>query len=110
VTGKPVVPRHRASRDVDDAVEFYVTEGGAQSALGFIDALAEAYDRIGRNPAIGSPRYAHELDLPGLRTWSLRQYPYLVFYVERGDHVDVWRVLHSHRDVPALLRDETSPS
>ena len=38
--------------------------------------------------------------------WSLKRYPYLVFYVEQDDHIDVWRVLTSHRDIPVWLRDE----
>ena len=44
--------------------------------------------------------------MPGLRMWSLKRYPYLVFYVEQDDHIDVWRVLNSHRDIPVWLRDE----
>ena len=36
----------------------------------------------------------------------LKRYPYLVFYIEQDDHIDVWRVLHSHRDIPSWLRDE----
>lgn len=28
------------------------------------------------------------------------------FYVEREDHVDVWRVLHGQRDIPAWLQIE----
>ncbi|MGO4391810.1 type II toxin-antitoxin system RelE/ParE family toxin [Variovorax sp. M-6] len=100
---KPAVPRARANLDVDEAIEHYLSEDAAQAALGFIDALSQAYERIGRNPAIGSPRYAHELNLPGLRAWPLKRYPYLVFYVERGDHIDVWRVLHGKRDLPAWI-------
>ncbi len=46
-----------------------------------------------------------ELDLPGLRCWPVKRYPYLVFYVERDDHIDVWRVLHGQRDIPAWLRE-----
>jgi toxin ParE1/3/4 len=34
----------------------------------------------------------------------LSRYPYLLFYVERQDHIDVWRVLHSQRDIPAWLQ------
>ena len=60
---------------------------------------------VGRNAATGSPRYAHELDLPGLRSWPLKRYPYLIFYVEREDHIDVWRVLHGERDIPAWLHE-----
>lgn len=101
---KPVIPREQARRDVDQAISYYLEQEAAPAALGFIDALEKAYGHIGRHPATGSMRYAHELDLPGLRSWPLTRYPYLVFYVERPDHVDVWRVLHSQRDIPAWMQ------
>ena len=53
----------------------------------------------------GSNRYAHELNLPGLKFWPLTRYPYLVFYVERPDRIDVWRVLHGQRDIPAWMQE-----
>ncbi len=102
---KAVVPREQANRDVDEAIAHYVDEGSAQAALGFIDALERAYAHLGRHPATGSPRYAHELNLPGLRVWPLTRYPHLVFYVERPEHIDVWRVLHGQRDVPAWMSE-----
>jgi toxin ParE1/3/4 len=105
VTIKPVVPRARARQDVDEAVAFYVDEGGESTALRFIDALERAFAHIGRQPASGSPRYAHELDIPGLRSWPVGRFPYLVFYVELRDRVDVWRVLHGRRDIPAWMRE-----
>ena len=105
MTAKAVVPREAARRDVDEAIAYYLHEGGQHAALGFIGALEEAYEHLGRHPASGSPRCAHELGLPGLRFWPLTRFPYLVFYVERDDCVDVWRVLHGERDVPAWMRD-----
>ena len=102
---RPVIPRELANRDVEDILAHYLSEAGEAVALGFIDALQQAYTHMGRHPATGSPRYAHELDLPGLRAWSLTRYPYLVFYVEREDHIDVWRVLHAQRDIPAWLQE-----
>lgn len=102
---KAVVPREQANRDVDEIIAYYLGERAAHAALGFIDALEQAYTHIGRHPGTGSPRYAHELNLSGLRTWSLTGYPYWVFYVERPDHVDIWRVLHEQRDIPAWMRD-----
>ncbi|MBC7700976.1 type II toxin-antitoxin system RelE/ParE family toxin [Aquabacterium sp.] len=100
---KPVVPRALANRDVDEAITHYLAEDAEQAALGLIDALEQAYIHIGRHPATGSPRYAHELNLPGLRTWPLTRYPHLIFYIERLDHIDVWRVLHGQLDIPAWL-------
>lgn len=102
---KPVVPRERAHRDVEDAVAHYLAEGAETAAFGFIHALEGAYRHIGQHPATGLPRYAHELNLPGLRSWPLTRYPYLVFYVERSDHVDVWRVLHGQRVIPAWMQE-----
>ncbi|MGR4865338.1 type II toxin-antitoxin system RelE/ParE family toxin [Caulobacter sp. LARHSG274] len=106
MTAKPVIPRAAAERDVEDALAYYLNQGARQAALGFIDALERAYGRIGAKPASGSPRYAYELNLPGLRSWPMRRYPYVVFYVERDDHVDVWRVLHGQSGIPAWMSAE----
>jgi len=102
---KPVIPREQANRDVDEAVAYYLSEAGDAVAFGFIDALEKAYGHIGRHPATGSPRYAHELNLPGLRAWPLTRYPHIVFYVEHSDYIDVWRVVHGQRDIPAWMQE-----
>ena len=78
----------------------YLNEKTELAALAFVDVLERAFLHIGRHPATGSMRYGYELDLPGLRCWPVKRYPYLVFYVERADHIDVWRVLHGKRDIP----------
>lgn len=105
---KPVIPRKLANRDVEDAVDHYQREGGEKVALGFVEELERAYAHIGRQPATGAPRYAHELNLPGLRSWTLKRYPHMVFYVEHPDHIDVWRVLHGKRDIPDWLLGDAS--
>ena len=102
---KPVIPREQANQDVDDAIAHYLEEASSSVALGFIDALERGCTHIGRHPGTGSPRHGHELDLPGLRAWALSPYPHLVFYIERPDHIDVWRVLHGQRDIPAWMQD-----
>ncbi|BBE35258.1 type II toxin-antitoxin system RelE/ParE family toxin [Sphingosinicella microcystinivorans] len=103
MTAKRVVPREQADRDAERAIDHYARDAGADIALGFVAALEAAYRTISEHPGIGSPRYAHELDLPGLRHRRLARYPWLVFYVERADHIDVWRVLDARSDIPAWL-------
>ncbi len=71
---KRVIPREAAHQDVDDAVTYYLSEGSEQAAWGFVDALEQAYTHIGRHPATGSTRYAHELNLAGLRSWVHAQF------------------------------------
>ncbi len=67
MTGKPVVLRHEAHRDVESAAGHYLAEAGERVAVGF----EKAFQHISRNPASGSPRYAHELNLLALTVWRL---------------------------------------
>lgn len=103
-----VVLREGARLDIEGAVDWYRDNVDADTAVRFVDAVEAGLGHLGRHPRVGSPRYATELDLPGLRAWLLEGFPYLAFYVERADHVDVWRVLHAHRDIPAWLREPPS--
>ncbi len=105
MNAKPIIPRALANRDIEEALDHYLDQGGAAVASGFVDALERACRHVGRHPASGSTRYAHELDLQGLRFWPLERYPYLVFYMERETYIDVWRVLHAERDIPAWMKD-----
>ena len=103
MSGKPVVLRERARCDIDEAVEHYLAEAGPVVALAFIHALEDTRRHNREQPRSGSPRYAHRLDIPGLRFQSAGKFPYLVFYVEREAEIDVWRVLHAAREIPAWM-------
>lgn len=100
-----VVPRRLATQDLRDTAAHYAVEVDAATAHRFVDAAQQAFTLIGRQPRIGSPRYAVELDWPGLRTHPVRRFPYFIFYLEQTDHLDVLRVLHAHRDIPASLQE-----
>jgi len=106
---RPVTPRVRANLDIEAAIDYYLAEGGEAAALGFVDALEIAFQRIARHASSGSPRFAGELDLPGLGTVALRRYSYLVFYLEGEDRVDVWRILHQERDLPQRMHEAETP-
>lgn len=105
---KPIISCAQANRDVEKAVAYHLQDGAKTVALSFVDTLEQAYAQISRHPASGSVHYAHELNLPGLRFWPLKRYPQLVFYVESDSHIDVWRVLHGKRDIPAWLQGESN--
>ena len=99
---KPVIRRELADEDVYDVIRYYENHS-KQATLGFIDELEQSYRRISAQPRIGSPRHGYELALPGLLSQKLNKYPYIIFYYEQDDHIDVWRVLHEKRDIPARL-------
>jgi len=102
---KPIVRRARADDDILRAIDDFVANA-PEVALPFVEAVEEAYRHIQKHPGSGFPRYAHELDLPGLRFWVCNRFPYLVFYVEQGSRIEVWRVLHSQQGIPETLRKE----
>jgi toxin ParE1/3/4 len=104
VTPKPVLPRQRAEQDIQGAVDQYLTDGGPDLALRFIDALERTLNSTGRHPAAGSPRYSHDLGLPGLRFQLIGRFSHLIFYLERDEYIDVWRVLHGSRDIAAWMQ------
>jgi toxin ParE1/3/4 len=95
--------RESALADVEAAAEWYAQQGGAELVDDFVTALEAAYSHIAREAGTGSPRWAHLLKLPGLRSWRLGRFPWLVFYVEVEDRIEVWRVLHGARDIPSSL-------
>ncbi len=102
---KKLVRRALADVDVIAALDYYIANA-PEYVLAFIDGIEEAYQYIQQFPASGSLRYAYELSLPELRVWGCSKYPYLIFYVDYPAQIEVWRVLHSHSDIPATLQQE----
>ncbi len=107
---KPVVLRLAAEDDIHAAIGYYLAETSKEVALRLIGSLESGLEALSEQPQGGSPRFAHELDLPGLKTWPVNAFPYLVFYVEQEDRIQVWRVLHVRRDLAAWLEPDGADS
>lgn len=105
---KRVIRRAAADSDVETIIDHYLTAAGADVALNFVDALEVALLHLSRHPSTGSPKYAVELNLPGLRSWPLGRFPYLVFYFQTSQEVEIWRVLHDMLDLPHWLEEDGS--
>jgi toxin ParE1/3/4 len=102
---KPVRVRPLADADID-AVLAYVRKRSPAGARRLLASLEQNFERLSRDPGIGSSRYAHVLPVEGLHVWQVVGWPYLIFYLERSDHLDVVRVLHGARDIPSALEAE----
>jgi len=98
--------RPLATADIDHAAAFLVDVNPA-AAGSFLEAMETAFGLMLEQPGIGSPRYTHLLPGVTLRMWPVQGFPHLIFYLERIDAVEVLRVLHGARDLPAILLDET---
>lgn len=106
MTRRPVIPRALAIQDIEDALAYYLSQASERIALRFVDELERAYAHLARFPESGSSRYAYELRLAGLHAWPMHTCPYVIFHITAGDHIDVWRILHASRDIPAWLSSQ----
>ncbi len=100
---KPVQLRAAAANDIERAVDHYLAEAGVDLAARLVDAIERGFSRLARQPHIGSLRFAYELGIPDLRSWPVHRFPYVIFYVEQQERLDVWRVLHVRRDIPSTI-------
>jgi toxin ParE1/3/4 len=106
VAGRSVRLRERAATDIERVTDYYVGEAGPAVALRFVDAVERALGQISRSPLSGSLRFSYELEIPDLRVRPVARFPYLVFYVVGDDIAEVWRILHTRRDIPSVIADD----
>ena len=97
---KRVIPRLVAENDLDDAFNYYLDNAGAKVAEDFAIEFAQATRLISQFPVLGSTRYSFETGLEKIRFYSMKKFPYLIFYTEEEHYIDVWRVLHCHNEYP----------
>lgn len=99
--------RRAARDDIAAAVEFLAAHSRI-AAERFVEQTWEALERLCAFPGIGTQ---HDFGPPvGVaRRWAVSGFPYLLFYrveVSDGEVVDVLRVLHGLRDIPAILAQD----
>ena len=103
---KPAILRPQALRDQQGEVRYYRKDGGARVAVKAVKATNTALDQIELDRGIGSPVLAKRLGIPGLRIWKVARFPLLWCYFERGDHLDVVRLLGERQDIATILGAE----
>lgn len=99
---KNIILRQEADWDIDDALSFYISES-ASAGYSFLDEVEHALKHIAQHPASGSNRYAHALNFPGLKSWRLSRFPYIILYFEYEASIHVLRMFHTKRDISHLL-------
>jgi len=91
--------------DLEELVSYYLKEAQHTVALRLIDNTERAFDQILAMPKIGALLGLDELPYEDIRRWHIQGFKHLViFYREVADGIEIIRVLHSARDIPALLK------
>ncbi len=94
---RQVLLRPLAKIDVSEIWD-YIAEDSLNAADDWIDRLDEKFQLLATQPLMG--RVREEL-LPHLRSFGHGSY--VIFYLPLTNGIDVVRVLHAARDIPALF-------
>lgn len=99
---KKLAVRPQALLELEESAHYYESE---QPGLGnrFSDTVETAFEKIRETPGIGSRRYVDVV--PGLHMYVLPTFPFLIFYFDHTDHIEVVRLIHAKRDLPHELRE-----
>ena len=98
-----------ATADIDGLADYYRQEAGLAVALRFVDSAESAFEQLLAMPKIGALLGLDELPYEDIRSWHINGFDRLIIlYRETADGVEIIRVLHTSRDIAALLRDNTS--
>lgn len=81
-----------ARRELLEAAQWYVTEGGPAVAEQFTWAVDPALQVLGQMPQLGATHGA------GLRAWPLKRFPYTLVYRVQGERLTVLAVAHQSRE------------
>ena len=92
-------------RATQDLIEIwnYIADDSVKNADRFIDDLDETIRKLCRHPGMGRQR--EEL-APRIR--SFPHQPYVIFYREASNFIEIVRVLHGARDVESGFEQEAT--
>jgi len=98
--------RRAARRDLDGIADWFA-DRSLTTALRFAAAADAALSRLAGAPEVGHPRPGEDPFLRQVRSWPVPGFEsVLVFYRPSVRGIDVVRILHGARDVPAILEEE----
>jgi plasmid stabilization system protein ParE len=90
-----------ATLDLAAHVLYLNRKAGSETAIGFVDSVEKALNRLEEFPYLGRARHFRQ---PGLRSWMVPGFRrWLIFYLPIPGGIRVYRVVHSAMDLKAQL-------
>jgi toxin ParE1/3/4 len=82
----------------------FIAKGSLESALRFLDAAEDAFQRLARMPEMAGLWESPHRRLAGIRVWRIHGFEnHLVFYRPIEGGIELVRVLHGARNVDRQL-------
>jgi toxin ParE1/3/4 len=105
MTGR-VTWRPRAQQDLLDQASF-LADTNPEVADRFLEAAEAASRQLLTFPTLGSPRQYRNPRLVDVRAWRLKGFAKVwLFYHPTPTGIEILRVLHSARDIDAIMEEE----
>lgn len=97
------VSRTQSAQCALDKIWDYIAKDNSAAADRVLDIIGHKSLQLAKSPAMGEacPQIAE-----GLRQSTAQPFPYVIFYRPTDDGILIVRVLHGHRDVPAVFAKE----
>lgn len=93
-----------AEADLESHVQFLIDAGEPAVARRFLAEFEAALQILRRHPNLGSATTFRSGRLRNVRRWILPGFPnHLVYYGSTREEIQIVRVLHGARDLPALF-------
>lgn len=96
-----------ARADIEAAAAFYAVHALHVLPM-FLLALDQALKHLSQMPLSGSGRYGQTLNIPNLRHWAVKGFPYVLMYTVDAADVLIVRCLHAASDIPMNLQDDST--
>jgi plasmid stabilization system protein ParE len=93
-----------AQEDLRRIRAYLLIEGGSRTARYVVSAFVLAFRRLARKPGMGHQREDLTVNQT-LLFWPV--FSYLIVYRREPRHVAIVALLHSKRDIPAVLRQRS---
>lgn len=96
---KPTRLRQAAERDLEQIASWYAAEAGLAIADRFIDEIDSVRTVLGDHPELGHRDIGESISLPELRRFPTRIFPYNIYFYDRGDYLEIVRVVSTSREI-----------
>jgi len=101
-----VFVRAQARLDLIDLADF-IAQDNPEAAERFIDVAEDTFRFLSDTPGAGCIHQFFIEELRGVRMWPIRGFEkHLVFYREISNGVEIIRVIHGARDIPAIFEED----
>lgn len=97
-----------ADADIVRQFSWYLEHGSLDVARRFRSSVERSVSLALSRPKAGAPRTVRNPVLHGLRSWPVKGFEeFRIYYLLRQDIFAVVRILHSKRDIGAILENQT---